>query len=173
MTLSGGEPLAHASFSGELLRLAREAGISTAVETSGFAPRESLDKIIPYTDIFLYDFKESDEQRHIAYTGVSSVPILSNLRYLSSLGKRIVLRCPIIPGYNDRPEHFRAIGTLAQELDSIERVDVEPYHPLGISKCESIGRSPTVTIATLPSAESISEWIAEVKKHTTKQVLKS
>lgn len=173
MTLSGGEPLAHADFSRELLKGAKEAEISTAVETSGFAPRESLDKIIPYTDLFLFDFKECDEERHRLYTGASGIPILENLRYLDALGKRIVLRCPIIPGYNDRPEHLKAIGTLAEELRSVERVDIEPYHPLGISKSEAIGQAPAVKITSLPRPETISEWISEVQKYTTKTVVKS
>ena len=83
--------------------------------------------------------KESDEQRHKSFTGVSNSTILSNLRFLNEKGARVILRCPIIPGYNDRDEHLLAIGRIARELECIDHVEVEPYHPLGSSKSLALG----------------------------------
>ena len=91
VTLSGGECLIYADFCAELLRRLKAEGIHTAVDTCGYVSREALDKVIPYTDVFLYDIKAADESVHIKCTGVSNRRIIENLRYLDSLGKSALL----------------------------------------------------------------------------------
>lgn len=98
LTVSGGEPLFSPDFTVELLTLARAQGIHTAVETSGVAPAAVLERVIPLTDLFLLDCKETDPARHLAYTGVSNAPVLDSLALLAERGVRVTLRCPIIPG---------------------------------------------------------------------------
>ena len=93
--------------------------------------REVLKQAIPYIDLFLYDCKETNPEQHKKFTGVDNKLILDNLDFISNLGKRIVLRCPLVPGYNDRQEHLKAIAALANKYSGIIRIDVEPYHPLG------------------------------------------
>ncbi len=173
MTLSGGEPLLTPEFTREVLRLAKENGLHTCIETCGYASWEDVEALIPYVDLFLWDFKESDDARHKEFTGVSSVRILENLRKLNAAGAQIILRCPIIPGCNDREDHLLAIAALAEELDGVQRVDVEPYHPLGQSKSEGIGEEYLLADLGMTDAEKTAEWISVISSATTKPVRKA
>ena len=140
ITLSGGEPLFQPAFSEAILKLARQRGLSTCVETSGFCSESAMRSVMEHVDLFLYDVKEIDPQRHLEFTGVPVEPILRNLRMLSGEGQRIILRCPLIPGKNDRREHALAIASLADALQGILSIELEPYHPLGVSKSLRLGR---------------------------------
>ena len=170
VTLSGGEPLYSFDFTLELLRLCKENGIHTAIETSGAASAEKIRAIAEYTDLFLFDCKISDENEHKKFTGAEKSTILSNLHLLNSLGKEIVLRCPIIPGINDKNDHLRAIGELSSRLESVIAVDIEPYHPLGEGKAERLGVEYPLSGKSFPPKETVSEWIAAVSKYTNKPV---
>ncbi|MBE5772510.1 MAG: glycyl-radical enzyme activating protein [Clostridiales bacterium] len=141
MTLSGGEPLMQFDFVLALLQLAKENGIHTAVETSGYTHRDIIE-LAPYTDLWLYDVKLTDEAKHIAYTGVSKQLILENLRRLDAAGAKIVMRCPIIPDVNLDPDHFDGLANLARSLKNISAIHLEPYHPLGVSKARQLGMTP-------------------------------
>ena len=140
ITLSGGEPLLQYDFSAELLRLAKENGLHTAVETSGYTERD-LTEISRYTDLWLYDVKLLDEEAHRRYTGVSCGRILENLFFLDRTGANIILRCPVIPGVNLNAKHFDAVAELAGELKNVRQIHLEPYHPLGLSKSEQLSRT--------------------------------
>ncbi|MBQ9085214.1 MAG: glycyl-radical enzyme activating protein [Clostridia bacterium] len=168
ITVSGGEPLMTPDFTLELVKRAKQEGLHTAVETSGYAKWQDIEALAEYVDLFLYDVKESDEARHREYTGVSFAPILSNLERLSELGAKILMRCPIIPGYNDREEHFAFIGELAERLDGVIGVDVMPYHPLGRDKSFQIGREYPITINTFPRDEQVASWLGAISSHTKK-----
>ena len=169
MTLSGGEPLLQPEFSGALLEAAKERGFNTAMETSGYAPADVIKEISPLVDVFLYDVKLTNEDDHIKYTGVGRDLILSNLRMLNEEGRQIVLRCPIIPGVNDVDRHFDAIAELANELDSVVRVDLEPYHDLGAVKYAKFGRE-AVFSADPPSKDRMEEIREYVQQKTPKRV---
>lgn len=132
VTLSGGECLAQADFCAELLKELKKSGIHTAVDTCGFVGREAFDKVIPYTDIFLYDLKAYDEDVHIKCTGKSNKIILENLEYLNSLGKSIEIRIPYVPDYNDN--EIEKISNFLKPLKSITKVRVLPYHNYAGSK---------------------------------------
>ena len=134
VTFSGGEPLSQPQFLLELLMAAKQAGLHTAVDTSGFGKSETVREIAPYTDLFLFDWKESDEQKHIEFTGVSHRQILENLRILDGLKAKVFLRCPIVPNLNDRTEHLDGIADLAAAFSCIEEVYVMAYHTLGNGK---------------------------------------
>ena len=171
VTLSGGEPLSQSDFTLEILREAKAQGINTAVETCGYGDREALKKIAPYVDTFLYDIKETDGERHKKFTGVSNRLILENLKYLSEQGKRIILRCPIIPECNDRDDHFEAIGRLA-DLDGVCRVEVEPYHSFGEGKYARLGLSYFQNGKKPPTDEQTEEYVRKISASCEKPVIK-
>ena len=139
LTLSGGEPLLQYDFSWMLLKGAKEKGIHTAVETSGFSTRD-LTEINKYTDLWLYDVKVFPEDIHQKYTGVSNKIILENLYFLDNLGANIILRCPIIPDVNMNNAHCAGLAAHAHKLKHIAEIHLEPYHPLGISKAKQLNK---------------------------------
>jgi len=142
VTLSGGECLMQADFCAELLKRLKDAGINTAVDTCGFLPRAAFDKVIPYTDTFLYDIKAIDEAVHIQCTGRSNKGILENLRYLDGLGKRIEVRFPYVPGYNG--DQVDKIAEFLKSLKNIKTVKVLPYHNYAGSKYDALGMENTL-----------------------------
>ncbi len=137
VTLSGGECLMQADFCAELLKRLKENDINTAVDTCGFVSMETLDKVIPFTDIFLYDLKAYDEDVHIKCTGRSNKQILKNLEYLNSLGKNIEIRIPYVPEYNDG--EIEKLAHFLSNFKNITKIRVLPYHNYAGSKYEALG----------------------------------
>ena len=166
MTLSGGEPTHQIDFAAAALEAAKKEGLHCCVETCGYAAYERFERLVPLVDLFLFDLKETDAARHKEYTGVDNGPILENLRRLHGAGARILLRCPIIPGYNDREGHFEAIAALMESLPKLEGVELMPYHALGESKLARFGLDPeTRTQAEAPSPEAVAGWIRRLEAH--------
>ena len=160
ITLSGGEPTLQFSFALEILQKAKANRLHTAIETCGVIDTKHMIQIAKYTDLFLFDYKESDPQLHKAFTGVDNALILENLSLLNGLKKDIILRCPIIPGYNDRYEHYDKIGELADVNDSVIGVEIEPYHSFGESKYTALGKSsPQISTATEMQIHAIMEYL--------------
>ena len=139
ITLSGGEPLLQYDFALEILKLAKEKGLNTAIETCGYT-NKNLAEINGLTDLWLYDIKLLSEDEHKKYTGADNKTILKNLKALDKLGANTVLRCPIIPRVNFNEAHFESLAVLADSLTHVSAVHLEPYHPLGICKAEKLGR---------------------------------
>jgi pyruvate formate lyase activating enzyme len=166
LTVSGGEPLAQHGFLLEILRLAKENGLHTCVETSGHAPTERLLSIVPYVDLFLYDYKESDDEKHIKSTGVPQKLIIDNLSAIDKAGAKTILRCPIIPNMNDREAHLHAIAETANGLRNIVEVNIMPYHPMGQSKAKRIGREYVLSEQGFPTDGEVVGWIERVKEKT-------
>lgn len=173
MTVSGGDPMFRPAFTLALLKAAKDAGLHTCIETSGYARWEDIEALMPYTDLFLWDVKETDDARHREFTGVSNARIFENLRRLDAAGGKMVLRCPLIPGYNDRDEHFAAIAALAEELQNVQGVDVEPFHPLGKSKAEALGESYALAGMTFPEDKTVKGWIEKIASGTSVRVQKA
>lgn len=171
ITLSGGEPMTQFSFTKELLAWAKKENLHTAMETCGFAPQENYAKILALTDLFLFDIKSMDEAKHIKFTGKSNTLILENLRFLDENGAKIRLRCPLIPTLNDSEEELIKIAELANTLKNVEAIDVEPYHPLGVSKAAQLGDQEYFH-APFTEKEQWEKWIAILKDHTGIQVKK-
>lgn len=167
MTVTGGEPMAQFRFTKELLTLAKEAGLHTAMETCGFAPWAQYEEILPLVDLFLWDYKECDPQRHLEYTGVTNEKILDNLQKIDAAGGKIILRCPIIPGYNLRPDHFSAIAAQANALKNVQEIHIEPYHPLGSGKCKNLGREYALEDVPFPETADADKWIAAIAAETS------
>ena len=165
MTLSGGEPMMQMAFTEVLLKAAKEKGLHCCMETCGYAPLANFERILPFVDLFLYDIKEIDRDRHIAYTGVPNDQILANLRALHDWGAEINIRLPIIPGYNDRQDHFRAVAALARSLPRLRTIEIMPYHPLGTSKIERMGLSPEGREQSEPPDKAtVVSWIDEFER---------
>ena len=173
ITVSGGEPFMQHAFALELLKAARSAGLNTAIETCGYVDPDILLSFIPYVDLFLWDVKETNDERHKRFTGVSNKLILSNLELLNKSGARVVLRCPIVEGYNLSDEHLCAIGELAERLECVIRVDVEPYHPLGKSKSEALGVEYTLGDMQFLDKALTEHAIAQISRYTKKTVAKA
>jgi pyruvate formate lyase activating enzyme len=142
VTISGGECLMQADFCAELLKRLKEQGVHTAVDTCGFVPKGALDKVITYTDVFLYDIKAYDESVHIQCTGQSNKVILDNLLYLDSLGKKIEIRIPYVPDYND--DQMEKIARFLAPLRHITKIRVLPYHNYAGSKYKALNLRNTL-----------------------------
>lgn len=173
ITLSGGEPLMQLDFACALLRLAKENNLHTCLETSGFTAKENILKIAEFVDIFLYDWKLTDDKLHKAYTGVSNTQILENLKAIDALGSKIILRCPVIPNVNDTQAHFMGIANLANSLENVLAIEIEPYHSLGNSKLHKLGKTEEIPVFQQPTRQQTEEWITQIQKHTNVIVKKA
>ena len=158
VTISGGEPLAQPDFLYYLLLKLKEEGISTYIETSGYAPRSTLERISHLVDCFLFDWKLTNPEQHRIYVGVENSLIENNLKWLSEQKNKIILRCPIIPGVNDTDDHFSGIARLYRDLPSISHVEIMAYHTLGEGKKEQIGRADSF-LSIVPTNEAKQAWL--------------
>lgn len=147
VTLSGGECLAQPDFAIALAKSLHKRGISVYVDTCGYVKRETFEKIIPYTDKFLYDIKAADPEVHIKCTGKDNRLILDNLKLIADRGCRIEIRYPLVKGYNDG--ECEAIAKLVSYIPSIEKVKVLKYHNLAGSRYLALGMENT-----LPNTET-------------------
>ena len=160
VTFSGGEPLSQPEFLLELLKQCKKREYHTAVDTSGYGAAETMEAISSFTDLFLYDLKLMDDNKHIKYTGVSNKLILENLRLISRLGKKIFIRIPLIPGINDDEENIRAAAEVIRGTAGVEQVNVLPYHNIAADKYARLGKHSSLKDITVPSDEHM-EHIAE------------
>ena len=170
VTFSGGEPFAQVDALEELAKRCKEKGYSVFLETSGYTTENNLERVIPYVDCFLYDCKETDSENHLKYTGERNDLILRNLCILDLNNCNVRLRCPIIPDVNDRREHYIKIAELANAHNCIKSVEIMPYHPLGISKCEQIGMEVKYDNRDFLSEKTADECISTIKQYTDKSV---
>ena len=164
VTFSGGEPLIQHPFLQALLEGCKQRGIHTVVDTSGFAPWEVFESILPYVDLFLYDVKMVDDARHIEYTGVSNHVILENLRRLSEVGHAVILRAPIIAGINDDSDSVNRLCALASGL-RLQGVELMPYQPDLEGKYEGLDHLKRLPDLQAPSMETV-QGIAECMRHS-------
>lgn len=139
VTISGGEPLVQVDFTRNILNLCRQQGVHTAIETNLAWPWEVVDSLVSLVDLFLVDIKTMDDAAHSASTGVSNARTLENLRRLDALGRTLVVRTPVVVGFNDRPEQIDAIADFLATLHNVRQYELLPYHPLGAGKHESLG----------------------------------
>ena len=135
LTISGGECLTQMEFALELLKAAKAEGLNTAVDTTGFIPWEKLEGILPYADLFLYDLKNMDSEIHKTITGVPNELILENAKRLAAAGKKLQIRIPVIPAFNNGRENMTRTAWFCKELgDAVTEVQLLPYHNMGRSK---------------------------------------
>ena len=142
VTFSGGECMLQIDFLAEILKKCKENGINTAVDTAGNVPWDYFEKILPYTDLFLYDIKAVDSEIHKNFTGVSNNLILNNLTGLFARTANIRIRIPIIPGVNDTTAETRNIKKFLSEYKPLE-IELLPYHSMGEHKYDALNMKMT------------------------------
>lgn len=141
LTLSGGESLCQPQFARDLLRAAKAAGITTAMESMACAKWEVIESILPYLDQYLMDIKHINPEKHKEFTGRSNELMLENARKVAASGMtELSIRVPVIPTFNDTPEEIRDIAWFADKLPGVKRIHLLPYHRLGQDKYEGLGR---------------------------------
>ena len=140
ITVTGGEPLMQPEYVQALLKECNARDIDTAIETCGYSDEESLKKVIPYVDLVLYDIKHMDKEKHQEITGYGNAKILENARLIVEMHKDIIIRIPVIPGYNDSDENIENTAKFARTLNKVDEINLMPYHNFGESKYNSLGK---------------------------------
>ncbi len=167
LTVTGGEPSYQPDFTLELLSLAKESGVSVAIETCGIGFRDFYEKCADLGTVFLYDIKCLDTVRHRKLTGADNARVLSNLQYLMDRNAEIILRLPLIPGCNDSDEDIALLSSFLNKNKSRYRyAEIMPYHTLGTGKSEKTG----ITAAYIHESatdEEISRWLSLFTSHGT------
>lgn len=144
LTVGGGEPTYQADFVARLLELSKSRGIHTAIETCGYTPWKTMSTVLKHVDLLLMDIKHMDSEKHKLHTGAANDGILENAKKAADLVAEMVVRLPLIPGFNDEEENIRALGKfMKNELPRVKRIDVLPYHSTGESKSHRLGKAYT------------------------------
>jgi pyruvate formate lyase activating enzyme len=156
VTFSGGEPLLQAEFCAAVCVELLKQGIHCAIDTSGAVPWERFAIVLPHTDMFLYDLKHPDDERHREYTGQGNQRILANLRELAAKGVPIEVRLPLIPGVNDAPADLQATGEFLRSLPTVPPVRLLAYHAWARSKYEALDRPDTMPHTPSPDEDALS-----------------
>jgi len=154
-TFSGGEPLMQADFLCALLLMCQARDIHTAVDTSCYAQPQIIDRVAEHIDLFLCDLKHMDSRSHEYSTGVGNELLLDNMRRIASLGRGIILRIPIVPGFNDDEQNLEATGRFAASLDAVSRIDILPYNSGGLEKSARLARNYELQEAVPPTDEQL------------------
>ncbi len=163
MTLSGGEMLCQSDFAYALLRTAKENAINTAVETTGFAPYEKIEKLLPYIDTVLMDIKHINSAKHQAFTSQPNERILENAVKIAQNANKLIIRVPVIPTFNDTEEEIAAIAQFASTLHGVREIHLLPYHRFGKDKYDGLGREygmgdlPSPTDAHMQTLKAVAE----------------
>ena len=174
VTLSGGEPLAQPDFSAEILRLCRDNGIHTAIETSLYAPFETVSEVLPLADYLFVDLKHMDPVAHRRFTGVDNRLVLDNLRRLAQTGfhGELVVRVPLVPGCNDDDENLRETACMVSGLSDftalsdraglpvLRHLELLPYHRLGLDTYRRLGVDYPLPEVAVPTREHMEERTA-------------
>jgi pyruvate formate lyase activating enzyme len=157
VTISGGEALSQSEFTAATLRELKQQGIHTALDTTGYAKKEHIDAALPHTDLFLYDLKHMDSEKHRTMVRVPNELILSNAEHIAREGGKFQIRIPLIPQFNDSEENIRRTAEFCQTLgDAVLAVQLLPYHNLGVVKYQRIDDTKKVMEAVPPSEEKVS-----------------
>ena len=139
MTLSGGECLFQHEFALALLKGAKEKGINTAIETTSYCEYEKIEKLLPYIDTYLMDIKHTNCDKHKEFTGRGNEIILENAKRIAKTAKKLIIRVPVIPTFNDTPSEIYEIAAFAKSI-GVAEIHLLPYHRLGQDKYKGLGR---------------------------------
>jgi pyruvate formate lyase activating enzyme len=152
VTIGGGEPTFQPRFTYRFLKKCQENYLHVAVDTCGYTTSREGFRILEESDLLLYDLKGLDPQQHLRSTGVSNKVILDNLHKLNDMGKHIIIRLPLIPGYTDSETNLQDTAVLLAKLKSVERVDLLAYHEYGTIKYQQLGREYPLQVRPLTDA---------------------
>ena len=162
LTLSGGESLCQPDFAAALLRAAQENGLNTALESTACAPYETIEKLLPYLDLYLMDIKHMDSAKHQAFTGQPNERMLENAKRLARDARELIIRVPVIPTFNDTEAEIAAIAQFAAELPNVRQLHLLPYHRMGQDKYEGLGREYTLKDIVPPTTEHMQRLLSVV-----------
>lgn len=168
LTLSGGECLTQPDFAVALLKAAKERGINTAIESTGFADFSVISRYLPYLDLYLMDIKHMNSAKHKEFTSQPNEKILENARKITNAGTRLIVRTPVIPTFNDTKEEIAAIAEFARSLRGVKEMHILPYHRIGMDKYKGLGREYSLTGIELPSKELMNELLEVVESYGLK-----
>ena len=160
VTFTGGEPTAQAAFLKDLCAAAKAEGVHVAVDTCGYASWAQFAELLPLVDLFLYDVKGVDPARHRALTGVDNALILDNLRRLDAAGAQLWIRYPLVPGLNDSEADLAAMADLRSHLTNVRRVEICPYHSIGLEKYGKFGIPARYPQKDPPAPRVVDKWKA-------------
>ena len=163
ITVSGGEPLVQAAFVESLLAECRARRIRTALDTCGWADSAVICKVSEHVDLFLYDLKLMDSERHRHFTGVKNDLILRNLRLLAEQGRAVIVRIPVIPDVNDDVANIDAVCDFLSPL-GLRKIDLLPYHRIGADKYRRLHLGNQMEGATPPNAEQMETLAARLRR---------
>lgn len=160
LTLSGGETLYQPEFSVALLQQAKEYNIHTAIESTGFAKFETIEKYFPHLDLFMMDIKHTNSKKHKDFIGQSNDLVLENAMKIAKAGQSLIIRVPVIPGFNHLPDEILEIAKFAATLPGVQQLHLLPYHRLGQDKYEKLGRNYLLS-DIVPMSESYMESLKQ------------
>lgn len=163
MTLSGGESLCQPEFAVSLLRAAKENGINTAMESTGFADYFVIERYLPYLDVYLMDIKHINSDKHREFTSRPNEIILENARKIAQNAKKLIIRTPVIPTFNATVDEIRDIAEFAKSLGTVEELHLLPYHRIGSDKYAGIGREYSMKNIEPPSKKLMNELLSVVE----------
>lgn len=161
ITVSGGEPLLQIEFVTELFKLAKKKGVNTTIDTAGnpFTLEEpfisKFNELMEVTDLFMLDIKEMDEEKHKSLTQWTNTNIIQMAKYLSDHGKHMWIRHVLVPDLTDGEKELYALKALIDELKTVDRVEILPYHTLGLFKWDNIGVDYPLKDAKIPTDEQV------------------
>nr|WP_295970818.1 glycyl-radical enzyme activating protein [uncultured Bacillus sp.] len=155
ITLSGGEPLSQPEFAVKLLQACKGKGWHTAIETTAFTSQYVLELVLPWLDLVLLDIKHIDNKKHQEFVGASNEMILSNARYIGQSGVSMIIRVPVIPGFNDQTDDIKDIVTFAKSIKGVKEIHLLPYHRLGENKYEYLNYDNRMKGTVPPTKEKM------------------
>lgn len=164
LTLSGGETLTQPDFAVALLALAHERGITTAIESTGFADFSVIERILPHLDLYLMDIKHINSDKHKAFTGQPNDKILANAQRIARSPVKLIIRTPVVPGFNDTEEEIGAIARFAASLPGVEEMHLLPYHRIGSDKYKGLGREYSLSHIEPPPQDHMQKLLEVVNK---------
>lgn len=165
ITLSGGEILAQPKFARDLLHACKENGLHTAVESTANASFDTIESILPYLDLYLLDVKHMDSAKHKQFTGAPNELILENAKKIAQSGVELIVRTPVVPGFNDSAQEIKAISKFVASLQGVEEHHLLPYHRLGQDKYAGLNRNYALKDVEPPSREKM-EYLLSVAQES-------
>jgi pyruvate formate lyase activating enzyme len=159
VTFSGGEPMMQREFLAEVLRACKENEYHTAIDTSGYSSQADFMSVIPYTDLFLFDIKHLDESKHVEFTGVSNKEVIENYNLILSEGTDMMVRLPVIPGFNDDNDHLYKLKDYINSTknEALKMINLIPFHKTGSSKYRKLNLPDRMNEMETPTAERMSD----------------
>lgn len=168
LTLSGGESLTQPDFAVALLKTAKERGINTAMESTGFADFSVISRYLPYLDLYLMDIKHMNSAKHKEFTSQPNELILENAKKITDAGARLIVRTPVIPTFNATKEEIGEIAKFASSLKGVTQMHILPYHRIGTDKYKGLNRNYSLTGIEPPSKELMNELLEVVNSYGLK-----